>query len=160
MSARLAASFLLCGGNVEQVLNLNHRVVAIGRQEVDGAMLAHGVAHDVFEFAHRTHEVGAHFDGHVVHAFHAAVPHDVVDVDFVAEERALARVGINHAYEPVAMMGEEIEKRTVLAKFISIGGIIHRALVVSEEHDEAVSHLLGQRATARNVGFFREKHIF
>ena len=57
------------------------------------------------------------------------------------------------------MLTEEIEERTVLTEFIRIRRVVHRALVVAHQDNQAVAYQLAQSGAALNVGILGEKHL-
>jgi hypothetical protein len=40
------------------------------------------------------------------------------------------------------VLAEEIEETAILAEFVSIGRIVHRAIIVAKEHNETVAYQL------------------
>ena len=89
---------------------------------------------------------------------HGTVPHDVVNVYFVAHQRFVSRIGINHADKAVALLAEEIEKGTVLAEFIGVGRIVDRTIIVAEKQNQAVADKLAQLTAASHIGLFTKEH--
>ena len=151
---------LLVGVNAQQIKDLEFDVVAVGRQEVNLALQAHGLVADGAEGRHRSRVADAHLSSKIGHAVHRAIPHDVFDVDVVAYEGFRVVVHVNHAHQPVALLSEVIEERRVLTKWIvGVVGIVVGRFVVAEQHDDAVSHELLQFVAAVGICFFTE-HAF
>ena len=85
---------LFGGMNAEQVHNLDLRVVAVGWEIVHLASAGLGLAYSLGQCGHRLDCGYATLSSHVGHRSHRAIPHDVVNVDFVAIERFGAAVGV------------------------------------------------------------------
>ena len=124
----------------EHVHELYLRVVAIGRQEMHAAALLHSVIDNFIEAFHGSRSAHACLGSKVAYRLHAAIPNDVVNVDFVAVESLNARIGIYDAHESVAVLGKEIEERAVLAELVGVGRIVHRGVVVAKEHNEPIAY--------------------
>ena len=123
------------------------------------AALSHSLAHFFLHLPHAQAAGSAALLGHGLHGVHRAEPHDVVDVYFIACQPVLAAVGVEHTSQAVALLTEEVEERTVLAKFVSVGGIVERAVVVAGQHDEAAAYELAQAVAAFHISLFVEKHV-
>ena len=95
---------LLVGMDAQQVHDLDLDVVAVGRQEVDAAMLAQGVGHDGAQGLHRSRVGHAYLRGHVGHGVDGAEPYDILDVDVVADKGLLIVVDIDHTDQSVALL--------------------------------------------------------
>ena len=150
---------LLRGVYAQEVVQANHRFVAIGRQEVHLAARLLRLGHHFREGRHRRSVCHAAFLGHLHNAGHFAVPDDVVNVNLIAQQGFGAAVGINDAHQAIAVLTEEIEERTVLTEFIRIRRVVHRALVVAHQDNQAVAYQLAQSGAALNVGILGEKHL-
>ena len=150
---------LLRGVQAQQVHYLNLDVVAIGRQEVDGAAFRAGIVADGLQLGHRSRLCHAHLGSHVGHALHRAVPHDVLDVDVVADEAFAVVVDVDDAHQSVALLSEVIQERRVLTeRVVGVVGIVVGRLVVAEEHHYALADELLELIAALYVSFFA-KHI-
>ena len=99
-------SLLLFGLDAEKVHYCYHIFVAIGRQIVNGASL--GFCHKVVEACIRTKFGNSAFFCHLGCTFHLAIPHDIVDAHFVAEEYFLARIAVDNQNKAFAMLSGEI----------------------------------------------------
>ena len=150
---------LLRGVYAQEVVQANHRFVAIGRQEVHLAASLLRLSHHFHEGCHRRSVCHAAFLGHLHNAGHFAVPDDVVNVNLIAQQGFGAAVGIDDAHQAIAVLAEEIEERTVLTEFIRIRRVVHRALVVAHQDNQAVAYQLAQSSAALNVGILGEKHL-
>ena len=84
-----------------------------------------------------------------------AHPDDVIDGEVVAENDRLVRVKVNDGGDVGNGKSEEIEEVAVLTEVISVVGIIHRSLVVAEEHSDAAIHGVHQFLSSVfvNLGF-------
>ena len=91
-----------------------------------------GIHDEALETAHGSALGGTGLLGHISYAVHAAEPHDVLDVNIIADEPFVARVGIYDADEAVALKAEVIEERTVLTELIAVAGIVDWRVVVAE----------------------------
>ena len=111
----------------------------------------HRLADDVRQGRHGARLGNAAFCCHVTHGVYRAVPHDIVDVDFVADEYFFSGVSVDYAHQAVAFVSEEIEKRTVLPELVRIGRIIVGAIIVAEQQNQSFAHQLAQLATAFHV---------
>ena len=97
---------LLVGMYAYQVKQLQLDVISVGRQEVDGALLAQCSVADGLEFFHRSPVLHAHLCSHVGHSVYRAIPHDVLYVYVVAYQRFLVFVQVYHAHQAVALLTE------------------------------------------------------
>lgn len=94
--------------------------------------------------------------GHFNHRGYGTIPYDIIYIYFIAKEHLFATVGIDHSHQTIAMMTEEIEEITVLTELVSIGRVVHRAIVISENNDKSTTNQPAQFGTAVHVCFFRE----
>ena len=109
---------LLRGMDAQHVHELNHVVVAVGRQEVDALAAGLGLPEEIGK---RTHGYGlcyARLGCHVCHAVHRAEPDNVVDVDVVAHEVLAVVVNVDDAGKSFAMQPVEIQERAVLTETV------------------------------------------
>ena len=124
---------LLVGMDSQQVHDLDLDVVAVGRQEVDAAMLAQGVGHDGAQGLHRSRVDHAYLRGHVGHGVDGSKPYDVLDVDVVADKGLLIVVDIDHTDQSVALLSEIVQERRILSeRRIAVVRAIEGAVVVAE----------------------------
>ena len=124
---------LLVGMDSQQVHDLDLDVVAVGRQEVDAAMLAQGVGHDGAQGLHRSRVGHAYLRGHVGHGVDGSKPYDVLDVDVVADKGLLIVVDIDHTDQSVALLSEIVQERRILSeRRIAVVRAIEGAVVVAE----------------------------
>ena len=111
--------------DAQQVHDLYLDVVAVGGQEVDGALLGSSL---VAERLQRSHGLGlahAHLLGQMCHAVHRAIPYDVFDVDVIAEKPLLVIVDVDDTHQSVPVLSEEVEETRVLAEGrVTVIGII------------------------------------
>ena len=91
-----------------QVKQLQLDIISVGRQEVDGALLAQCGVADSLELFHRSPVFHAHLSSHVGHGVYRAIPHDVLYVNVVAYQRFLVFVQVYHAHQAVALLTEII----------------------------------------------------
>ena len=109
---------LLVRMDTKEVKDLDLDVSAVRRKEMDLTMQPHSVVADSLEALHRSGVAHSDLLSHVVNTVHATVPHDVVDIDVVADECLNVVVNINHAYETVALLTEIIEEGGILTERI------------------------------------------
>ena len=103
--------FLLCGVYAQEVRDGYLRVEAVGRQEVHGLSVGLRVVYDGLQLAGGCRLADAHLGGQLADRRHVAHPHDVLDVDVVAEQHLAVVVNVDDAGEPVAVLPEEVEER-------------------------------------------------
>jgi hypothetical protein len=71
-----------------------------------------------------------------------AGPDDVIDCELGAEDDLTPIVEVDDCGEPRIVNAEEIEERAVLSEVVGVGRVIHWALVVAEEEQDAARKLL------------------
>ena len=81
-------------------------------------MQAHSIVADSFKAFHRSRIAHSDLFCHIVNTVHRTIPHDIVNVDIVADEGLDVVVNINHTYETVALLTEIIEERRILTERI------------------------------------------
>ena len=102
-----------------------------------------GFLHQLSEFAHRCRLLHAHLRSHVSHAVHRTIPHNVFNVDVVAQEILLIGIHINHAHKSFALLSEIVEKRRVLAEWrIGIVGIVAWSIIIAKKDNKTALHQL------------------
>ena len=94
--------------DAQQVHELNHCVVAVGRQEMHLAPCGARLLAQGGKFLHGRRVGHTHLLRHVVNAIHRAIPHDVLDVDVVAIERFGAVVHVDDAHQSVALLAKVV----------------------------------------------------
>ena len=104
-----SALFLLVGMDTEQVEYLNLDVSTVRRQEVDAALLAHGIVADGLQRLHRRRVLHADLLCHVVYTFYRAIPYDIVDTDVVADECLNVIIHVNDTHESFTVLTEMIQ---------------------------------------------------
>ena len=102
--------------DAQQVGDGEHSVVAIGRQEVQGAPCGTRLAAKLAQGRHRSRLRNAHAGGHLSHAVNRTIPNDVLYVDVVAIEHLAIAVNINHSHKPRLLQPEVVEERGVLTE--------------------------------------------
>ena len=102
--------------NAEKVHYLYLGIVAVGRKEVNLALCCNGIAAYRTEVGHRGAIGNAHLSGKVGHAVNGAVPHNILDIDIVANEIFLIVVNIYHTHKSVAPLPEIVQERRVLTE--------------------------------------------
>ena len=121
--------------NAEQVEYLYLDVVAVRRQEVDAALLAHSIVADGLEALHGRSILHADALSHIVHTVNTAIPHNVFYVDVVANKRLDVVVDVDDTNKSVAVKSEIIQERRVLTeRIIAIGWEITRRLVIAKQY--------------------------
>ena len=150
---------LLCGMDAQQVEQLDLRVMAVGRQEMNLPLLPERLVADHLELLHRSRQLNAHLVGHIPDGVHRTEPHDILNIDVVAHQRLRAVVDVNHTHQSVALLSEIVQERRVLPEgIVGIARIVTGSLIVSEEQYDAALHALPQFLTALCIDFFFE-HI-
>ena len=144
--------------DARQVHQLDHDVVAVGREEMHLPSGVFGQADEAREFVHRPRFGNAALIGHIAHRGDRPCPDDVVDIDVVADERLHTALAVDDECQSVAMLSGEVEKRAVLAIFVSVGRVVVRAFVVAHQYDDTVAYQLAQLRTTLNVCVRRKKH--
>ena len=104
---------LLVGVYAQQVENLYHDVVTVGRQEVYLALEPQCVVAYCLQALHWCAVAYSHLCRHVVDAV-GAVPDDVLNRDVVANEGLDVVVDVDDSHEPVPVLSEIIQERGVL----------------------------------------------
>ena len=85
--------------------------------------------------------IGAHLCSHVGHGVYRAIPHDVLDVDVVADEHFAIIVYVDYAHKTVALLTEIIKERRVLTeRIVGICRIVAWRFVIAEKYDNSVSY--------------------
>ena len=139
--------------NAEQVEYLYLDVVAVRRQEVDAALLAHSIVADGLESLHGRCILHADALSHIVHAVNTAIPHNVFNIDVVANKRLDVVVDVDDTYKSVTVQSEIIQERRVLTeRIIAIGREITRRLVIAKQYDNATLYKLLKLGAAVHVG--------
>ena len=114
---------------------------------------------DGLQRLHGSRTADAHLFGKVLYTGYRAIPHDILDVDIVADEHLGALVDVDDTYQSVALLSEVIQERGVLAeRIVPIVGIVGGRLVVTKQKNDAVFHHLLQFVAAAYVRFFA-KHL-
>ena len=149
---------LLAGVNAQQVHDLNHVVVTVGGQEVDGAPLGLSLVDYFLECAHGCAVGYAHLSCHVGHTVDRTIPHDILDVDVVAYKDFLVVVNVDDAYQAIAHLTKVVQERRVLTEGVVcvVGVVAGRLVVAKEQHDAAFHHFL-EFGAATYISFF-SKH--
>ena len=142
--------------DMQQIHDLNLRVVAIGREEMNLTSLFDGFVYDVGHAAHRSMIGNTCFLRQVAHRLYATVPHNVVDVNLVAAKNLVVRVGIHDANQSFAVLCEIVEERAILPILIGVRRIVHRCIIIAKEQNDAVAHELPKFLAALNVSLFAE----
>ena len=148
------AGFEFSAGDAQQLLKQQLVVVSVRRQKVHLSAFFQRLAHQRTQPAETICTVYSHLCGHVGHTLYAAIPYDVVNVNIIAEQVFHALVSINHTGQTLALLAEKIEERTVLPHPVGIGRVIGRAFVVTQQHYQAVAHLIPQRLAPHYISFF------
>ena len=139
--------------NAEQVEYLYLDVVAVRRQEVDAALLAHSIVADGLEALHGRSILHADALSHIVHTVNTAIPHNVFYVDVVANKRLDVVVDVDDTYKSVTVKSEIIQERRVLTeRIIAIGWEITRRLVIAKQYYNATLYKLLKLGAAVHVG--------
>ena len=150
---------LLSGMNAQQVEQLDLRVVAVGRQEMNLPLLPERLVADYLQLLHRSRQLHAHLVGHIPDGVHRTEPHDILYIDVVAHQRLRTVVDVNHTHQSVALLSEIVQERRVLPEgIVRIARIVTGSLIVAEEQYDAALHALPQFLTALYIDFFFE-HI-
>ena len=102
--------FLLIGMDAEQIEYLNLYVCTVRRQEMDAALLTHGVVADGLQRLHRRRVLHTDLHCHVVYTFYRTIPYDIVDTDVVADECLNIIIHINDTHESVTVQTEIIQE--------------------------------------------------
>jgi len=92
------------------------------------------------------------FLGPLGYRWQIAHPYDVVDSQFIAEYYLRALIQINHCRKVGLIKAKQIEKSTVLPKWESIVGIIHRTFPIAQQQDQTRVQFLSQRLSTGGVG--------
>ena len=101
-----------------------------------------GLLHECLEICHRAGVFHSHFFGKVLHGWYETCPDDVLDVDVVAKEVFLVIVDVDDSHQPVTVLSEVIEERTVLTELVCVCRIVCRRIVVAEKQQESTAKLL------------------
>ena len=126
LDERQAGSLFLLGGmDAYQVHDLDLRVVAIGRQEMDGPVCCDTVAAQLTETGEGGGAGDAYLGGEVSDGGRKAHPDDVLYVDVIAQKPLLVVVDVDDARQTVAVLTEVVQERGVLThRGIAVGGIV------------------------------------
>ena len=93
------------------------------------------------QLLHRRTFAYSHLCGKVDHTVNRAIPHDVLDVDVVADEHFAIIVYVDYAHKTVALLTEIIEERRVLTeRIVGICRIVAWRFVIAEKYDNSVSY--------------------
>ena len=114
------------------------------------------IAEQAFETAHGGALGTARLRGHIAYAIYGAKPHDILNINIVANEPLVARISIDDTDESVTLEAEVIEEGAVLTEFVAVGRIIHWRLIVAKQDDKPVLNALAQDAAAVHIGFSAE----
>ena len=104
--------------DAEEVEYLELDVVAIRRQEVNLALLRHGIVADGLQALHRSGVVDAHLLCEVVNALHAAIPYDVLNVNIVTYQGLYVVVNVDDTHKSVTLLSEIIKEGRVLTEWV------------------------------------------
>ena len=92
--------------------------MSIGRQEMYLPFLLNGIVTNGFEVFHRGRMLYAHLRRQVFYAVNRPIPHDVVNVDVVANECVGVVVDVDYSNKSIALYAEIVEERRVLTEWI------------------------------------------
>ena len=80
--------------------------------------LLNGIVANGFEVFHRGRMLYAHLRGQVFYTVNRPIPHDVVNVDVVANECVGVVVNVDYSNKSIALYAEIVEERRVLTEWI------------------------------------------
>ena len=147
-----AGSFpLLRGMDARHVHELNHRVMAVGRQEVYALACSFGLLDEVCQSLHRHGMCHATLCCQVRNTVNTAEPNDVLNVDVVANEVLPVIVNVDDASQAFAVLPIEVKERAVLTEAIYVAGIVGRRVVVAHEQDDARTDSLFEQPSPLDV---------
>ena len=109
---------LLYRVDAEQVEYLKLDVVAVRRQEVNLALLRHGIVADGLESLHWRRVMNTHLFCQVVYAVYASIPNNVNQVDVVTDQSLDVVIYINHTNQSFALLSEVIQESRVLTEWV------------------------------------------
>ena len=123
--------------NAEQIHDLDHVVVTVGRKEMDGAVLVLGLVADHLKLFHGSGTMDAHLSSQVAHTVNTAIPHDILNVDVIANQHLSAFVNVDNAHQSISPLPEIVQERGILTEgIIPVVGIVAWRLIVTEEDDD------------------------
>ena len=118
---------LLVRMDAEEIEYLELDVKAVRRQEMNLALLRHGIIADSLQRFHRCRVVDTNLFCQVVYAFHAAIPYDIFYIYIVTDQCLDVVVNIYYTYQTLTLLSEIVQECRVLAEWIiSVVGEITR----------------------------------
>jgi len=139
------------GADVEQGLQGQLLLAAVGRQEMHGPAQAERLAQHRGQGLGRVPVLDPGRGREVRHARLLAHPDHVVQAQVLAEEVRPAAGQLHHGREVGLVQAEEVAEGAVLAEGVGVGGIVHRGQAVAQEEGQAFAHLARQRRAASLV---------
>ena len=138
--------------DAQQLGELQLRLTAVGRQEVDAAPLRDRLAQPPRELRHREGRRDARTGTQLAQRGLRSRPHDILDREVVAVERLLARVGVDHARDRGHVQTEKVAERGVLPEIVGVIGVVVGRERIARKQHEAAADLAPQRRTPRRIG--------